>query len=74
MSSISKKNTGVEIDILALDFGLYPGSKKIRESLLSQKNENKAITIMDVNTKLMSAADWDDVLDSLLKAKRCITL
>ena len=74
MSSISNKNIDSEIDFLALDFGLYPGSKKLRESLLAQQNENKNITIMDVKTKQMSSADWDDVLDNILKAKHCITL
>ena len=72
MSSVSNKNIDSEIDVLALDFGLYPGSKKLRESLLAQ--QNKTITIMDVKTKQMSSADWDDVLDNILKAKHCITL
>ena len=72
MSSVSNKNIDSEIDVLALDFGLYPGSKKLRESLLAQ--QNKTITIMDVKTKQMSSADWDNVLDNILKAKHCITL
>ena len=82
MSSISNKNSNKDfneetasvIDVLALDFGLYPGSKKLRESLRIQQNENKNITIMDVKTKQISSADWDDVLDNILKAKHCITL
>ena len=78
MSSISNKTSDdekdSEIDFLALDFGLYPDSKKLRESLLAQQSENKNITIMDVKTKQMSSADWDDVLDNILKAKHCITL
>ncbi len=74
MSSISNKNIDSEINFLALDFGLYPGSKKLHESLLAQQSENKTITIMDVKTKQMSSADWDNVLDNILKAKHCITL
>jgi hypothetical protein len=75
MSSASKKAINQsEIDYLALDFGLYPGSKDLRNSLLARQNSNNNITIMDLNTKLMSTAEWDSVIDNILKAKRCITL
>ena len=72
MSSTSKDINQSEIEYLALDFGLYPASKELRKSLLKQQHNN--ITIMDLNTKLMSTAEWDTVLNNILKAKRCITL
>lgn len=74
MSSTSKDINQSEIEYLALDFGLYPASKELRKSLLKQQHNNNNITIMDLNTKLMSTAEWDAVLDNILKAKRCITL
>jgi hypothetical protein len=72
MSSTSKDINQSEIDYLALDFGLYPASKGLRNLLLTRQNQN--ITIMNLNTKLMSTAEWDIVIDNILKAKRCITL
>jgi hypothetical protein len=72
MSSTSKDINQSEIEYLALDFGLYPASKELRKSLLKQQHNN--ITIMDLNTKLMSTAEWDAVINNILKAKRCITL
>lgn len=72
MSSTSKDINQSEIEYLALDFGLYPASKELRKSLLKQQHNN--ITIMDLNTKLMSNAEWDAVINNILKAKRCITL
>lgn len=72
MSSTSKDIDQSEIDYLALDFGFYPGSKSIRDQMLARENENTII--MDINSKTMSSAEWDAVIDNILKAKRCITL
>jgi len=72
MSSTSRDINQSEIDYLALDFGLYPGSKSIRDQLLTRRDENTII--MDINSKTMSSAEWDAVIDNILKAKRCITL
>jgi len=76
MSSISKDINQSGIDYLALDFGFYPTSKNIRDQLLARpfaRQKEKTI-IMDINSKTMSSAEWDAVIDNILKAKRCITL
>jgi len=79
MLSTSKDINQAEIDYLMLDLGLFTASKKLRNSLLEQqksqsKHDNNNITIMDLKTKPMSSAEWDTVIDNILKAKRCITL
>ncbi len=74
MSSTSKDINQYNIDYLVLDLGLYSSTKDLRQLLVNQQEQNNNVIIMDLNTKLMSTAEWDAVLDNILKAKRCITL
>jgi len=67
MSSISnEKYTGY----LALDLGIYPYSKVIRETL-EKESQNQ---ILELKPDQMTDTDWDQVLGQIIKYKKCITL
>ena len=55
---------------LILDFGLYPSSDEFKNFF---KN-NKKNQILELNPNQMKQADWDHVLDLIIKNKKCITL
>lgn len=63
----------MNIDLLVLDLGLYGGADALRAVL----SENEAQPVTTVNLKhpeIMQDGDWDDLIDKLRRAQRCITL
>ena len=66
MSSI---NNNKKPDCVILDFGIYSSSKTLRNYL----DNNKKNQSLELNPNQMEEADWDHVLDLIIKQK-CIVL
>lgn len=61
------------IDCLVLDLKFYPGASSLRQALVVLKNKNN-YKVMELNPNSMADAEWDEVLDNILRAQRSITL
>jgi len=55
---------------LVLDLGIYPSSDELRKVLKNNKQNH----ILELNPNQMKSADWDHVLELVIKNKKCITL
>ena len=62
-----------DFEYLVLDLKLYPGASRLKEALTVIQNKTNHI-VMELDQSSMTDAEWDEVLDNLLRAKKCITL
>lgn len=58
---------------LLLDIGLYADADRLRETLIGAKGD-LALRVVQLDCDTAQAADWDAVLNEVLRCNRCITV
>lgn len=58
---------------LLLDIGLYAGADVLRRCLGEAKSD-PVCRVLTLDSESARPTDWDDVVDEILRCRRCITL
>jgi hypothetical protein len=61
-------------ELLILNVGLYPDAESCKQRLERFAGSEDIETIVITKNDDVSEAEWDSILDKVMKFKRCITL